>query len=79
MPTVFKSVSLNLLEPSGPVQACNGIALPLYICSLNSVENVLPVCLVYFGRQSSYFNWYNYATYVVLISLFYYITQVTVT
>ena len=28
VPTVLKSVSLNLLEPSGPVQACNGIALP---------------------------------------------------
>ena len=26
MPIVFKSGSLNLLEPSGPVQACNGIA-----------------------------------------------------
>jgi hypothetical protein len=25
---VLKSGSLNLLEPSGPVQACNGIALP---------------------------------------------------
>ena len=30
MPTVLKSGSLNLLEPSGPVEACNGIALPLY-------------------------------------------------
>jgi hypothetical protein len=29
VPTVFKSGSLKLLEPSGPVQACNGIALPL--------------------------------------------------
>ena len=29
MPTVLKSGNLNLLEPSGPVQACNGIALPL--------------------------------------------------
>jgi len=29
MPTVLKSGSLNLLEPSGPVQACNGIVLPL--------------------------------------------------
>ena len=29
MPVVLKSGSLNLLEPSGPVQACNGIALPL--------------------------------------------------
>jgi len=26
--TVLKSGSLNLMEPSGPVQACNGIALP---------------------------------------------------
>jgi len=29
VPNVLKSGSLNLLEPSGPVQACNGIALPL--------------------------------------------------
>jgi len=27
--TVLKSGTLNLLESSGPVQACNGIALPL--------------------------------------------------
>jgi hypothetical protein len=27
-PTAFKSGSLNLLETSGPVQTCNGIALP---------------------------------------------------
>jgi len=29
MPIVLKSGSLKLLEPAGPVQACNGIALPL--------------------------------------------------
>jgi len=28
---VLKSGSLNLLEPSGPVQACNGIALPFFL------------------------------------------------
>ena len=28
VPTVLKSGSLNLLETSGPVMACNGIALP---------------------------------------------------
>jgi hypothetical protein len=28
VPIVLKSGSLNLLELSGPVQACNGIALP---------------------------------------------------
>ena len=30
MPIVLKSGSLNLLEPSGPPQACNGAALPIY-------------------------------------------------
>jgi hypothetical protein len=29
VPIVLKSGSLKLLEPSEPVQACNGIALPL--------------------------------------------------
>ena len=29
MPIILKSGSLNLLEPSRPVQACTGIALPL--------------------------------------------------
>jgi hypothetical protein len=29
VPIVLKSGSLNLLEPSEPVKACNGIALPL--------------------------------------------------
>jgi hypothetical protein len=28
MPIVLKSGSLNPLKPSGPVKACNGIALP---------------------------------------------------
>jgi hypothetical protein len=28
VPIVLKSGSLNLLEPSGPVKGCNGIALP---------------------------------------------------
>ena len=30
MRIVFKSGSLNLLEPLGPVQACNGVVLPLH-------------------------------------------------
>jgi hypothetical protein len=29
VPIVLKSWSLNLLKPSGPVQGCNGVALPL--------------------------------------------------
>jgi hypothetical protein len=36
VPIVLKSGSLNLLEPSGPVQACNGIALPLHLLSAES-------------------------------------------
>jgi len=31
VPIVLKSGSLNLLEPSGPAQACTGIALPLLV------------------------------------------------
>ena len=31
MPIVLKSGNLNLLKPSGPVQACNGIALNMSI------------------------------------------------
>jgi hypothetical protein len=33
VPIVLKSGSLNLLEPSGPVQASNGIALTFCICA----------------------------------------------
>jgi hypothetical protein len=29
VPTVLKSESLNLLKPTEPFKACNGIALPL--------------------------------------------------
>jgi hypothetical protein len=32
VPIVLKSGILNLLEPSGPVYACNGIALPFLLC-----------------------------------------------
>jgi hypothetical protein len=32
VPIVLKSGSLKLPEPSGPVQTCNGIALPLPFC-----------------------------------------------
>jgi hypothetical protein len=31
VPILLKSGSLNLLEPSGPVKVCNGIALPLTV------------------------------------------------
>ena len=38
MPIILKSGSLNLLEPSGPVQACNGFAFPLPLPLVKSVD-----------------------------------------
>jgi hypothetical protein len=37
VPIVLKSGSLNLLEPSGPVQDCNGIALPFFLSFCRTV------------------------------------------
>jgi len=33
----MKSGSLNLLEASGPVQACNGIALPFFLTTSKAI------------------------------------------
>jgi hypothetical protein len=35
VPTVLKSGSLRLLKPTGSVQTCNGIALPLPLPFIN--------------------------------------------
>jgi hypothetical protein len=40
MPIVLKSGSLKLLEPSGPVQSCNGLAFTLVISILSVVAFV---------------------------------------
>ena len=45
MPIVLKSGSLNLLEPSGPVQACNGVALLGKLCG-NLILHSVVVTLV---------------------------------
>ena len=45
VPIVLKSGSLNILEPSGPVQACNGIAFLLY---LNRVLTVISFSTIVF-------------------------------
>ena len=42
VPIVLKSGSLNILEPSGPVQACNGIAL---LSRTGIIPNKLHECL----------------------------------
>jgi len=33
---VTKSMNLNFLEPSGPLQACSGTDLPFYLCVLTA-------------------------------------------
>jgi len=35
VPIDLKSGSLNLLQPSGPVQACNGISVVVNVCPLS--------------------------------------------
>jgi len=42
---VLKSGSLNLLEPSGPVQACNGIALPLRLLLCFIIQSFISLTL----------------------------------
>ena len=46
VPIVLKSGNLNLLEPSGPVQACNGIALPFFL--ITSQANMQSTCSQFF-------------------------------
>jgi len=50
---VTKSGNLNFLEPSGPVQACNGTALPFTVQTINSYK-VSPH-LSSFRKQRGYF------------------------
>jgi hypothetical protein len=50
---VLKSGSLNLLEPSGPVKACNGFALPL------------PLTIYYDDKDDN--NYYNNHTVIISV------------
>jgi len=52
MPIFLKSESLSFLEPSGPVQACNGIALPLcMICGIFVRQYVVIMLLTLFETR----------------------------
>ena len=53
MPIVLKSENLKLLEPSGSVQACNGIAL-LYL--LQIATSILRFLLKYISQL--YYSWF---------------------
>jgi hypothetical protein len=49
----LKSGSLNLLEPLGPVQACNGIALPLPTAIDFKAAPFIPQMIHRFKTQNS--------------------------
>jgi hypothetical protein len=51
VPIVLKSGSLKLLETSGPLQACNGIALPL-----SSLAHHSYMCFCNTGRKTYVMN-----------------------
>ena len=51
VPNVLKSENFNLLEPSWPVQACNGISLPLPYCTVRSCPVVLSKRVVRVNAQ----------------------------
>ena len=58
VPIVLKSGSLNLLEASGPVQACNGIALPLPINNLCPIRRSSRLKRQRLGIQPFICIWY---------------------
>ena len=53
MSIVLKSGNLNLLEPSGPVQACNGFASPFILSDLGPPD-------IYFYVRPVYESLRNY-------------------
>jgi hypothetical protein len=46
VPIVLKSGRFNLLETSGLVQACNGLALPLLQYVLRQLDEIKSICVV---------------------------------
>ena len=54
VPIVLKSGSLNLLEPSRPVQVCNGIASPQALSVVCIVSNMA----VYLQFRNFVLSWY---------------------
>ena len=44
---VMKSVNLNFLEPFGPLQACNGTALPIYYIVFGRCPYIISYVVIY--------------------------------
>ena len=47
------SGNLNFLEPSGPLQACNGSALPLYIYTYTELSKKMDGIWNYYNLKST--------------------------
>jgi len=60
MPIVLKSGSLNLLEPSGPIQACNGIDLPFTGTLRFDVTNKKYCSYTWLNNNIIYYYYYYY-------------------
>jgi len=59
---VMKSGNLNFLEPSGPLQACNGTALPffcIYACTYVCICVCVCVCVCMYIYIYFFFCWLN--------------------
>jgi len=55
---VTKSGNLNFLEPSGPLQACNGTALPftyMYACMYVCICIILQLIKLYCGHGTEFY------------------------
>jgi hypothetical protein len=61
VPIVLKSGSLNLLENSGPVKVCHGIALPLPASTVMSAQLVLVEVTAIKYRENNKNEYINFA------------------
>jgi hypothetical protein len=57
VPIALTSVNLSFLELSGPVKACNGIALPLHLLYvINSKQSDLVAALCFYAANKILFR-----------------------
>jgi hypothetical protein len=50
----MKSGNLNFLEPFGPLQACNGTYIYMYMCVCVYVYILLFVCMYVYVKKNTY-------------------------
>jgi len=57
---ILKSGSLNLLAPSGPVQASNGIALPFTTITTTTTATAATTTATHHHHNGDYYYYYYY-------------------